>query len=153
MNDYDVVIAAIDMTPESARVLARARAQAGEGTLHVVHVIHPVTQSYGGFGVAGLGGDSSAELAGLERRAAEEARTRLVELGADYGIAEDACHAVVGNAASEIQRLAGEVGAGLIVVGSHGRHGLGLLLGSTANGVLHGAKRDVLAVRVALEDD
>jgi len=34
------------------------------------------------------------------------------------------------------------------VVGSHGRHGLALLLGSTANGVLHGASCDVLAVRV-----
>ena len=36
----------------------------------------------------------------------------------------------------------------LIVVGSHGRHGLGLLLGATANGVLHGANCDVLTVRV-----
>ena len=35
-----------------------------------------------------------------------------------------------------------------IVVGSHGRHGLALLLGSTASGVLHGAKCDVLAVRI-----
>ncbi|MEO1899758.1 MAG: universal stress protein, partial [Methylococcales bacterium] len=39
----------------------------------------------------------------------------------------------------------------LIVVGSHGRHGLALLLGSTANGVLHHAVCDVLAVR--LSDD
>ena len=36
----------------------------------------------------------------------------------------------------------------LVVVGSHGRHGLALLLGSTANGVLHGSPTDVLAVRV-----
>ena len=36
----------------------------------------------------------------------------------------------------------------LIVVGSHGRHGFALLLGSTSTGVLHGAKCDVLAVRI-----
>ena len=36
----------------------------------------------------------------------------------------------------------------LIVVGSHGRHGLALLLGSTANDVLHGAPCDVLAVHL-----
>ena len=35
-----------------------------------------------------------------------------------------------------------------LVVGSHGRHGLALLLGSTANAVLHGAPCDVLAVRI-----
>jgi universal stress protein A len=44
--------------------------------------------------------------------------------------------------------MATDIHADLIVVGSHGRHGLALLMGSTANGVLHGAKRDVLAVRV-----
>ncbi len=49
---------------------------------------------------------------------------------------------------AEIHRVAEELGADLIVVGSHGRHGLALLLGSTANGVLHGATTDVLAVRV-----
>ncbi len=38
--------------------------------------------------------------------------------------------------------------ADLIVLGTHGRHGLGLILGSTANGVLHGASCDVLAVRI-----
>ena len=36
----------------------------------------------------------------------------------------------------------------LIIVGSHGRHGLALLLGSTANSVLHHAKCDVMAVRL-----
>jgi universal stress protein A len=36
----------------------------------------------------------------------------------------------------------------LIVVGSHGRHGLQLILGSTANAVLHHASVDVIAVRV-----
>ena len=43
-----------------------------------------------------------------------------------------------------------QIAADLIVVGSHGRHGIALLLGSTANGVLHGAPCDVLAVRVGI---
>lgn len=44
--------------------------------------------------------------------------------------------------------MAEEQKADLIVIGSHGRHGLGRLLGSTANGVLQGAPCDVLAVRI-----
>ena len=41
----------------------------------------------------------------------------------------------------------------LIIVGSHGRNGLALLLGSTSTGVLHGAGCDVLAVRVGKDED
>jgi universal stress protein A len=55
---------------------------------------------------------------------------------------------VIGKPAAEIKLLAEELKAGLIVIGSHGRHGLGMILGSTANGVLHGASCDVLAVRI-----
>ncbi len=36
----------------------------------------------------------------------------------------------------------------LIVTGSHGRSGVSRLLGSTTNGILHGANCDVLAVRI-----
>jgi universal stress protein A len=63
-------------------------------------------------------------------------------------IPEDHQHLIFGRPEAEIHRVAEELEADLIVVGSHGRHGLALLLGSTANGVLHGAKTDVLAVRV-----
>ena len=47
-----------------------------------------------------------------------------------------------------MHRFAREHAVDLIVVGSHGRHGLALIFGSTANGVLHGACCDVLAVRI-----
>jgi len=52
-----------------------------------------------------------------------------------------------GSPAQNIVRIADEHEVDLIVVGSHGRHGLQLLLGSTANAVLHHAHCDVLAVR------
>jgi universal stress protein A len=48
--------------------------------------------------------------------------------------------------------MAKEEDVDLIIVGSHGRHGLALIFGSTSNSVLHGAPCDVLAVRIA-EDD
>ncbi|BBI51861.1 hypothetical protein HORIV_42820 [Vreelandella olivaria] len=55
---------------------------------------------------------------------------------------------MVGMPDTEIHRFAEEHDVDLIVVGSHGRHGFALLLGSTSTGVLHGAQCDVLAVRV-----
>jgi len=55
---------------------------------------------------------------------------------------------VSGHIETEVHRVAIELSTDLIVVGSHGRHGLALLLGSTSNGILHGATCDVLAVRV-----
>jgi len=48
----------------------------------------------------------------------------------------------------EIIRIAKENDIDLIVVGSHGRHGFSLLLGSSANSVLHYTVCDVLAVRI-----
>jgi universal stress protein A len=68
-------------------------------------------------------------------------------------VPESRQHLIFGRPESEIQRTADEFGADVIVVGSHGRHGLALLLGSTANGVLHGATCDVLAVRVGNAED
>jgi universal stress protein A len=47
-----------------------------------------------------------------------------------------------------VHRVAEEQQVDLVVTGSHGRHGLALILGSTANAILHGAKCDVLAVRI-----
>ena len=57
-------------------------------------------------------------------------------------------HVVVGAAADEIHAAAEKLGSDLIVIGTHGRSGMRLLLGSTANAVLHGVKTDVLAVKV-----
>jgi len=52
-----------------------------------------------------------------------------------------------GNINDEILIYAEKNDVDLIIVGSHGRHGLRLLLGSTANAILHQAKCDLLAVR------
>ncbi len=54
----------------------------------------------------------------------------------------------MGSVKAEILRHARDNNIDLIVVGSHGRHGLGLLLGSTANALLHGAPCDVYVVRI-----
>ena len=81
----------------------------------------------------------------LQNQAAE----RLLVLGAEINVNPKDQHVILGHPAQEMHTLAEENSMDLIVVGSHGRHGLSLLFGSTSNSVLHGASCDVLAVRIA----
>lgn len=72
-----------------------------------------------------------------------QAPTAISRLGRRYGVPVERCWVESGTTITLIL----DKGVDLIAVGSHGRHGVGLLLGSTANAVLHGARCDVLAVR------
>lgn len=149
MSVYKNILVAIDLSDESQQVVDKALAIAGVGDhLALVHVVRPIEHVYGGFGAVGLAGDFSEQMATLERQASARAAQKLKDLGAVLGVRESQQFTPLGHAATENQRFAGEIEADLIVMGTHGRHGLGLLLGSTANSVLHGVKRDVLAVRV-----
>lgn len=77
------------------------------------------------------------------------AKERLGKLADELGIPADHRHLRIGQPKYQILEVAEKVGADLIIVGSHARSGLGLLLlGSTANAILHHATCDVLAVRV-----
>ena len=142
---YRTLLMAIDLSDESAMVAERARALAGAfgSTLHVMHVIEPLSFAYGG--------DIPMDFSGIQEEIHQQAKQQLTTFAEDSGIPEGQQHIVLGRPEVEIHTLAEEIGADLIVVGSHGRYGLALLMGSTANGVLHGATCDVLAVRVGIE--
>ena len=142
MADYRRILLAVDLTEECRRVATRANALAASSAaeLHIVHVIEPLSLAYGG--------DIPMDLSTVQDQIHEQARSHLADFAASFGIPEERRHLVFGRPESEIHRIAEDESMDLIVVGSHGRHGLALLLGSTANGVLHGATCDVLAVRV-----
>jgi len=84
----------------------------------------------------------------LEQRQVEHAEQALPKLATSIGLEGCRCQVTVGATAREIVTLAESLNSDLIVVGSHGRHGLALLLGSTANAVLHHTPCDLLAVRL-----
>ena len=83
-----------------------------------------------------------------ETEMAERATVRLQEIADKLKLASCEQHVEIGTPKIEIIELAEKVGADLIVIGSHGRHGISRLLGSTANAVLHHTPCDVLAVRL-----
>ena len=142
MSDYRRILLAVDLTEESNRVAVRAKSLAStyDAELHLVHVIEPLSLAYGG--------DIPMDLSSVQEQIHDQAKSHLAEFAATLGIPAEKQYLIFGRPESEIQRVAEAKEVDVIVVGSHGRHGLALLLGSTANGVLHGATCDVLAVRV-----
>ncbi len=142
MAGYKEVLVAVDLSDGSSGALQRAVEQVGAGaTVSIVHVLEPAYYYYGMEPALGT-------LApGFEEEMLKLATTQLAEVGRKYGVPPARQYLERGHAPTQILRLAQDKGVDLIVVGSHGRHGWRLLLGSTANAVLHGARCDVLAVR------
>ena len=142
MSVYQRILLAIDLTEESKQVATSATAIAGafNAELHVIHVIEPLSLAYGG--------DIPMDLSSVQEQIHEQAKSQLAEFANNLGVPTDRQYLIFGRPESEIHRVAETQNMDLVIVGSHGRHGLALLLGSTANGVLHGANCDVLAVRV-----
>ena len=146
MSVYRRILLAIDLTEESRQVAesATAIAEAFGAQLHVIHVIEPLSLAYGG--------DIPMDLSSVQEQIHEQAKSHLAEFAKGLNVPADRQYLIFGRPESEIHRIAETNSMDLIIVGSHGRHGLALLLGSTANGVLHGASCDVLAVRVGAGD-
>ncbi|MDY6816555.1 MAG: universal stress protein [Pseudomonadota bacterium] len=142
MSAYKKMLVAIDLTEEAPQVLNKAKAisSAHGAELMLVHVVEPVGYAYGG--------DIPMDLTELQEQLDKAAREQLGKYGDEYGVGKENQVVTVGRPESEIHRLAKEQDVDLVIVGSHGRKGFQLLLGSTANGVLHGTECDVLAVRI-----
>lgn len=143
MSTYNKLLVAIDLSNESDKVITRAKRLAGgdASKIALVHVVEPVAAAYP---IDAYAIDMSA----MQDEAVAVAKKRLADIGVSFGIGESSQHAVIGSPANEIRTLAESLESDLIVIGSHGRSGWKLLLGSTANKVLHGANCDVLTVRV-----
>jgi universal stress protein A len=140
---YEHILVAVDLTEECDPVIKRAceLSVSNGARLSLVHIVEPMAMAFGG--------DVPMDLSQLQQQQFDQAKERLHRLILKYPQATEAnSHLTYGQPRQEIHHLAKEQGCDLIVVGSHGRHGLALLLGSTANDVLHGAPCDVLAVRL-----
>lgn len=146
---YKHVLVAVDLSEESMQVLDKARetAETHGAKLSLLSVVKPLTQVYGGLDMAPIASGAVS----FEEEALQRAEAQLQDLAGRYGVAEADVHVLLGAPAHEIREAAKAYQADLIVMGTHGRHGLGLLLGSTANAVLHGLECDVLVVRVHFE--
>lgn len=146
MANYQRILVAVDLSSESDVVMNKAQLIGGDDAdMHLVYVQEPMDNVY-----VGIVPQSAAfsGLGDLEAQLGEELKQKLTALGENYEIPADHQHILNGSPAHEIHRFAKENDIQLIVIGTHGQKGLQLLLGSTANAVLHGASCDVLSVRI-----
>ena len=143
MTNYRKILVAVDLSPEAKPVLARARELRGfyGAELCLIHVVEPLvtTSDYE------LSPDLPLE---VERTIEQRAVKYLQALAGDMDITDALQTVKIGSVKREILNFAQQQGCDLIVIGTHGRHGVATLLGSTANAVLHGTPCDVMCVRV-----
>ena len=141
-SPYRKVLVAIDCSDESAEVLSRAAGvqEGTDGELHLIHVIEPLALAYGA--------DVPMDVTDLQSGLVKQARDTALEYAGHYRIPESRIHVELGSIEKTILDKADDIGADLIVLGSHTRSGLALLLGSTARGLVPGAHCDVLAVKM-----
>lgn len=137
---YKHILAGLDLTESCHFVMQKAIAfaAASQASLSVVHIIEPMAFAFGG--------DLPIDLTEVQEQQLQRATHALNDIcrASNYPIAQT--HVLVGQPASELQQLAQTIPADLIIVGSRGRKGLALLLGSTSSSLLHGGACDILAV-------
>lgn len=142
MSAYQHILVGLDLSPESEQVIERVKYlfSNSDTKISICHILEPLAFTYGG--------DIPVDLSDVQNQLQNQAAERLRVLGSEVGVEERNQHVVLGHPAQEMHAMAEDQNMDLIVVGSHGRHGLSLLFGSTSNSVLHGANCDVLAVRI-----
>ncbi|MBN4073834.1 universal stress protein, partial [bacterium AH-315-E07] len=84
----------------------------------------------------------------FEKEIIEKIEWQFKELVTTYELDSVHCELLLGSPAREITDYAAKNNVDLVVMGSHGRHGIGILFGSTANSVFHRSACDVLAIRL-----
>ena len=144
MRDYQHVLLAVDYSEQGLYVAEKARSLAYryQARLSIIHVLDNIPMPDTNYGtVIPLNQDSSYDLLEAEK-------AKLMQLGDQLNVDLANRWMLWGVPKQEIIHIAEQELVDLIVVGSHGRHGLALLLGSTANSVLHYAKCDVMAIRL-----
>ena len=141
MSGFNHVLVGLDLNESSADVLLGcARQIADPDRIEAIHACENIHQEHHEYHVGSF--KTSEELDDAVRR---EAYAFMERVCRSAGVHQ---HTVLDGPRTPALHSYARNRADLIVVGSHGRHGLAGIVGSTSNGMLHGTECDVLAVHL-----
>ncbi len=141
MTKYNRILATVDFNEYSDAVIRSALMQAEcsgavPAVLHVVDYTRPIDDSY----IIPPTDKMKENLLNSASRQLEETLNRL-------GATSVTPLVTLGRPKQEILRVAQQEATDLIVIGAHGHHSIGDLLGSTTDRVLHRASCHVLTIK------
>ena len=147
MREKQIVMVPVDFSEASRRALAWAFEYAARLPV-AIHLVHVVEDRMGDIVPSRARERFEAEVKAVMQEAEGELKRMIPDEAerAKLGVISE--HVVRGAPAAEILRLSKKLEAGLIVMGSRGRHALAeLLLGSVADKIVRAARCPVVVVK------
>ena len=145
MSEYTHILVAVDFSASADQVIAKARDIAKRNNarlslLHVVEYMPPIATEYEPMLVSNWVLDDELML--------KHAEQSLKKISEKQNLQNAELKVQLGTPKHEISQFVKDHHCDLIVMGSHGRHGISLLLGSTANAILHAMPCDILTIKL-----
>ena len=139
MNEYKHILFATDLTNLSLNIAPKVKklAELYGAKISLITVLEE-TSTYGYPGISEK-----------ESSVSEQVQNAMVEFADKIQVPRERQYIEFGSVKGKVLAYAKSINADLIVVGSHGRHGLARLLGSSANAIINGAECDVLLLRAS----
>lgn len=143
---YQKILAAVNLNEQYDHIIEKALSLGSADNVVVVSVMEAWNMLLAAGGMdAGAEANAVAELQVRLRKNDEE---KMQKIQQKYQLPQQSTVLLEGKPAHQIKCYAEDQGFDLIVTGTHGLHGLQLIMGSVSNGILHGTPCDVLAVKI-----
>lgn len=145
LTSFSKLLLAVDLSPLSESLLHRVRDVCGDD-IDRLHVVHVLTRGMHDPTLCSNGGKDPHAQRMLDHTAM---RVRDLLQKAGLMVPSDRIYLSYGEPACEIKRIADEIDADLVIVGSHTKDNDWMKLpGATTNCVIQGISSDVMAVKV-----
>ena len=133
---YSHILLATDLSNASLAATHKANelTKLFNAKLTIIHTIEPIPA----YGYPGVEFDSPI---------IDDAKKELSKLGTELNVPTERQLVEFGSVKAHVLQAAEKLKVDLILVGSHGRHGLARILGSNSNAIVQGATCDVFVIR------